>query len=80
MDYAAMNEHLEVIKWLHANRREGCTARVAMYSVARFGHRDTKLDSFELLHVKRSYFVSTNGCAQGEHKMLWLTLLIRRTK
>ena len=52
VDYAAMNEHLEVIKWLHANRREECTARVAMYSAARFGHRDTKLDSYALLHAK----------------------------
>lgn len=25
MDVSSMNGHLEVVKWLHANRTEGCT-------------------------------------------------------
>lgn len=25
MDLAAANGHLEVVKWLHENRKEGCT-------------------------------------------------------
>jgi hypothetical protein len=25
MDYAAMKGHLEIVKWLHANRSEGCS-------------------------------------------------------
>ena len=37
MDDAARNGHLEVVKFLHMNRREGCTNK-AMDSAARNGH------------------------------------------
>ncbi len=28
MDWAAENGHLEIVKWLHQNRNEGCTSNV----------------------------------------------------
>ncbi|KAI8925251.1 hypothetical protein BC831DRAFT_462006 [Entophlyctis helioformis] len=37
MDHAAENGHLHVVKWLHANRTEGCTTN-AMDWAARSGH------------------------------------------
>jgi len=40
MDGAAWNGHLETVKWLHANRTEGCT-KSAMDGSAWYGHLDT---------------------------------------
>jgi hypothetical protein len=37
--WAVQNGHLEVIKWLHENRKEGCTAWIMEYAV-RNGHLD----------------------------------------
>ena len=37
MDGACYNGHLEVVKWLHSNRTEGCTT-AAMDDAARMGH------------------------------------------
>ncbi|KAL2914099.1 hypothetical protein HK105_206357 [Polyrhizophydium stewartii] len=37
MGYAAENGHLDVVKWLHANRTEGCSTD-AIESAARNGH------------------------------------------
>jgi len=37
MDDAAENGHLEIVKWLHENRKEGCTD-YAMDLAARRGH------------------------------------------
>jgi len=37
MDDAAWNGHLEVVKWLHTNRLEGCTVD-AMNWAAAHGH------------------------------------------
>ena len=39
MNYAAINGHLEVVKWLYNNRTEGCT-QVAMDCAAIRGHSD----------------------------------------
>ncbi|KAE9073979.1 hypothetical protein PF007_g25590, partial [Phytophthora fragariae] len=52
MDRAAKNGHLEVVKWLHQNRAEGCTSH-AMDSAAGHGH----LDVVKWLHLNR-----TEGC------------------
>lgn len=51
-DEAASNGHLEVLKWLHANRFEGSTAK-AMDSAARNGH----LEVVKWLHEN-----TTAGC------------------
>ena len=48
MDYAAQNGHLETVKWLHQNRKEGCT-RNAMDAAARNGH----LNVVQFLHQNR---------------------------
>jgi len=37
MDFAASNGHLDVVKWLHANRHEGCT-QCAIKDAYRNGH------------------------------------------
>jgi hypothetical protein len=37
MNYAARNGHLEVIKWLHINRSEGCTDDAINWAAAK-GH------------------------------------------
>jgi hypothetical protein len=37
MDVAALNGHLEVVQWLHENRKEGCT-KIAMDGAAMCGH------------------------------------------
>src|SRR5262245_8809748 len=45
MDSAASNGHLEVVKWLHSNRDEGCS-RKAVEGAASGGH----LEVLEWLH------------------------------
>jgi len=55
MDYAARNGHLDVIKWLHINRSEGCT-KYAMAMAAEHGH----LDVLKWLHLNRS-----EGCTKN---------------
>jgi tRNA (Thr-GGU) A37 N-methylase len=55
MDYAARYGHLEVVKWLHANRREGCTVHAMDYA-AQHGH----LELVEWLHHNR-----TEGWSSG---------------
>ena len=40
MDYAAQFGHLDVVKWLHENRTEGCTTD-AMDLAAKNGHLET---------------------------------------
>ncbi len=37
MNLAAANGHIEVVKWLHENRKEGCTEH-AMKWAAQNGH------------------------------------------
>jgi ankyrin repeat protein len=37
MNYAAMNGHLDVVRWLHEKISEGCTTRAMDYA-ARNGH------------------------------------------
>ncbi len=54
MDFAAANGHLEVVKWLHNNRKEGCTTW-AMDWAALNGH----LDVIKWLHENR-----TEGCTK----------------
>ena len=41
MNYAARYGHLDVVKWLHENRREGCTEN-AMNCAAQYGNLDNK--------------------------------------
>lgn len=48
MDAAASNGHLEVVKWLHENRIEGCSS--AMYYAALNGH----LEVVKWLHENRN--------------------------
>ena len=49
MDFAAENGHLDVVKWLHHNRSEGCTDDAAVMA-ARNGHSDIE----EWLDLNRS--------------------------
>lgn len=41
MDEAAKNGHLDVIKWLHEKRQEGCTGG-AMDMAGRHGHLEVR--------------------------------------
>ena len=52
MDYASQNGHLNVVKFLHENRNEGCTT-CAMDYASENGH----LDVVKFLHENR-----TEGC------------------
>ncbi|KAL2913130.1 hypothetical protein HK105_207368 [Polyrhizophydium stewartii] len=52
MDWAAGNNALDCVKWLHANRTEGCTTD-AMDRAAKFN----QLDTLKWLHANR-----TEGC------------------
>ena len=61
MDWAAKYGHLEIVKWLHVNRTEGCTKN-AMDLAAENGH----LEVVKWLHENR-----TEGCTN----MLWIGLL-----
>ena len=56
MNFAAMNGHLDVVKWLHENRKEGCTIN-AMDWGAKFGH----LDIVIWLHDNRTEGCTTNA-------------------
>jgi hypothetical protein len=50
MNYAAWNGHLEVVKWLHANRSDGCSEDAVDYA-AGYGHLET-LKCFILIGLK----------------------------
>ncbi|KAJ8531899.1 hypothetical protein ON010_g14063 [Phytophthora cinnamomi] len=50
MDEAASHGHLELVKWLHSNRPEGCTPD-AMDRAAAHGH----LEVIQWLHLNRTY-------------------------
>lgn len=39
MDGAALDGHLDVVRWLHPNRTEGCTANAMNWAAAN-GHSD----------------------------------------
>jgi aromatic ring-cleaving dioxygenase len=39
MDLASMNGHLHIVKWLHENRKEGCSDKVMDLAI-RNGHFD----------------------------------------
>ena len=39
MNWAAINGHLELVKFLHKNRKEGCT-EYAMDLAAKYGHSE----------------------------------------
>jgi len=54
MDYAARLGHLEIVKWLHINRTEGCTY-LAMDEAACYGH----LEVVKWLHYNR-----LEGCSK----------------
>jgi ankyrin repeat protein len=48
MNWAAMNGHLEIVKWLHTNRTEGC-AETAMKLALENSH----LEIIEWLHASK---------------------------
>jgi hypothetical protein len=56
MDYAGLNGYFELIKWLHENRTEGCTA-YAMDWAAKNGH----LEMVKWLHENRTEGCTTNA-------------------
>ena len=65
MDVAASSGNLELVKFLHENRTEGCTVN-AMNGAARNGH----LDIVEWLHLNRNEGCTTNamdGAAANGH-------------
>ncbi|ETI33260.1 hypothetical protein F441_19917 [Phytophthora nicotianae CJ01A1] len=73
MDEAAANGHLQVVKWLHENRGDGCTTQ-AMDCAAANGH----LDTIQWLHSNR-----TEGCSKdapiwaaevGHFEVKWLLM------
>jgi len=53
-NWAAKNGHLEVVKWLHENRKEGSTTK-AMDFAAEYGH----LEILKFLHENRK-----EGCTE----------------
>jgi hypothetical protein len=61
MDLAARNGDLKVVKWLHKNRKEGCTTD-AMDHAARNGH----LQVVQWLHENR-----TEGCTWRAMDRAW---------
>ncbi|KAG2843108.1 hypothetical protein PC116_g2264 [Phytophthora cactorum] len=65
MDVAAAHGHLDVVRWLHANRTEGCT-KAAMDLAATNGH----LDTVKWLQTHRSEGCTVeamDGAASGGH-------------
>ncbi|KAK1944312.1 putative ankyrin repeat protein L62 [Phytophthora citrophthora] len=69
MDNAASNGYLDIVKWLHVNRSEGCTY-AAMDRAAANGH----LDVLKWLHDNRSEGCTAdamdNAAASGDFKMV----------
>ena len=74
MDWAAQNGYLEIVKWLHFNRKEGCTF-FAMNWAAHYGH----LEIVKWLHLNRkegcSVFAIDSAARNGHLKVIkWLHL------
>lgn len=72
MNWAAHNNHLHIIKWLHENRSEGCN-HFAMNSAAANGH----LDVVKWLHQNRNEGCTVNAmdyaAKEGQlHVIKWL--------
>jgi len=72
MDYAASNGHIEIVKWLHENRKEGCTT-FAMDIAAQNGH----LEMVKWLHENRkegcSIFAMDSAADKGHLEIVkWL--------
>ncbi len=61
MDDAAIHGRLDVVKWLHENRTEGCT-KVAMSMATINGH----LDVIKWLHENRRLYDWCNGFGSGK--------------
>ncbi|OWY95303.1 hypothetical protein PHMEG_00034726, partial [Phytophthora megakarya] len=66
MDYAAMYGHLDVVKWLHEMRSEGCTTE-AMDGAAENGH----LDAVQWLHGNRSEGCTSNAMIFAAENQFW---------
>ena len=54
MDYAAYNGYIEVVKWLHENRKEGCTTNAMDYAAIK-----GNLEVIKWLHYNRK-----EGCTK----------------
>lgn len=72
MDKAAESGQLDLVKWFHTNRSEGCTTR-AMDKAAELGH----LDVVRWLHMNRTEGCTTDamdGAAANGHldTLMWL--------
>ncbi len=72
MDYAARYGHLDVIKWLHENRIEGCTPYAMLWASA-----NDHLDVIKFLHENReegcSVWAMNRAAASGHlHIVKWL--------
>lgn len=64
MDWAAMNGHLDVVKWLHSNRSEGCSLFIMHYA-GEHGH----LDVVKWLHERLGADAEgIDGALQGAHR------------
>jgi hypothetical protein len=59
MDYAACG-HLEIVKWLHINRTEGCITNAMDYAAQR-GH----LEIVKWLHINHTEGCTTNAARHG---------------
>ena len=80
MNWAAENGHLDVVKWLHENRQEGCT-RMAMNNAAENGH----LGMVKWLHNNREegctmYAMNWAAAAGHLHVVNWLRDNLPREK
>lgn len=67
VDHAAAGGHLETIKWLHENRREGCT-RYALTDAAGNGHMET----VRWLHRNRDEGCGRRAMVKLEHTFSWM--------
>ena len=70
MDEAAKNGHLDVLRWLHENRQEGCTGG-AMDMASRHGHLEvsSKVSQSRSSFLCIMYIIYSRSCI-GRFEML----------
>ena len=67
VEYAAVNGHLDVLKWLHLNRSEGCDEDYTLFYSAKHGHFEVVKFLIETGICGKNSKVLKNGISIANH-------------